>query len=364
MSGSLVLALVLSACSLFNAALDSSPAFDAGSQEMETPTAQIEELFTSQTAAPPEQTQESGQESGESGQAQRLLNSYRAKLTMKLSGLDQNSQTVDELTVILQESIRDQNASHFKLFSQSADATVQNFDLYQIEDQSYLLDQAALSDEEAACVLSSASNSGAESFLNFDSIAPENFFADVKTKELVQKDVLVNGVLTDHFSVNDASIIGTTFATKQADIWLAQEGGYVVRFYGEGQGETSSSVSGNSVDGTMTWEYDITDANQVADIGLPAACLQSAQNVFDVPTPENATNISRFDSVVSFLSPDSPASMVDFYQLRLPANGFKQVELSEFENVHILVYEKDALTYTIVISPGDGAGSAVFISAK
>lgn len=294
----------------------------------------------------------------------RELNSYHTKLTMSLKGIDQNGLEVNEITTISQDVIKDQGLFHFRLFTESNGETIQNLELYTVGSQNYYLDQSNTESSEVTCVAYSGSDTNGASYANFDTLSPEKFFNDVERNKLLEEGVLVNGMVTDHYSVVDATKIGAQFVTNSAEIWFTQDGKFVVRFIGDGEGETSSGLNGNSVTGKMNWEYDLTDANLVTDIPIPEKCLTSSNDSLGVPTPENVESVNSFGSMISFVSPDEPTIVAEFYKEIMPDRGFSQSDISEFENVHILLYEKDGKIYTVVISSGDNGGSEVVISSK
>ncbi|PKN82487.1 MAG: hypothetical protein CVU46_18030 [Chloroflexi bacterium HGW-Chloroflexi-8] len=292
------------------------------------------------------------------------LNSYRTKLTMTLIGIDQNGVEVNEITTISQDVIKDQGIYHFGLDSENNGEIIQNLDLYTVDFQNYYLEQSHTEANEPFCVSNSGSEAISTSNSNFESLSPEKLFSDIKKNKLLEEGITVNGIMTNHYSVADATTISTELVTGKAEIWFAQEGDYVVRFVGEGEGETSSGLNGNLVTGKMTWVYDLSDANLVKEIPLPEKCQASSNDILGVPTPENVESVNSFGSTISFVSPDEPAVVAEYYKETLPVKGFSQTDISEFESVHILLYEKDGKIFTVVISPGDNGGSAVLISSK
>jgi len=293
------------------------------------------------------------------------LNSYRTTFTTSLSGLDQNGMEVKEKTTISQEVIQDLGAFHFKLISESNQLQKQNIDIYTIDFQNYFWDQSLEFGDDSTCISYSNVTGPDQTTFNFDSLSPEHFFKDVKRDELIEEGVAVNDILTNHYSVSDSSFKGSNLQTKKAEIWFAQQGDYVVRFYGEAEGETSSLINNdNTVNGRLTWEYDLHDANRVEKIELPAKCLSSSKDNFGIPLPENAQNINVFESLISFTSMEEPAILADFFVKNLSENGFSQKDYSEFENVYIIVFEKEDKTYTIMISPAENGGSSAVISTE
>ncbi len=292
------------------------------------------------------------------------LHSYRTTFITSLSGLDQNGMEVNEKTTISQEVVQDLGSFHFKLLSESNQLQIQNIDIYTIDSQNYFWDQSLESVDDSTCISYSNVTGPDQSTFNFDSLSPEHFFKDIERDELIEEGVTVNDILTNHYSISDSSFNGSNLQTKNAEIWIAQQGDYVVRFYGEAEGESSSLINGSTVNGKLTWEYDLHDANRVEKIELPAKCSSSSKDNFGIPLPENAQNINVFESLISFTSMEEPAILADFFVKTLSENGFSQKDYSEFEDVYIIVFEKEDKTYTIMISPAENGGSSAVISTE
>jgi hypothetical protein len=316
-----------------------------------------------QTEATPENATQSPTPDNLPGNVNNL-NSYRTTFTTSLSGVDQNGTEVNEKTIISQEVIRDPGSFHFKLFSESNQLQKQNIDLYTIDSQNYFWDQSLVSGDDSTCISYSNVTDSEQSTFNIDSLSPEHFFKDIDRDELIEEGVTVNDILTNHYSVKDSSFDGSNLQTKKAEIWFAMQGDYVVRFYGEAEGETPSLINESTINGKLIWEYDLKDANRVENIGLPAKCLSSSKENFGIPLPEKAQNINVYGSLISFSAMEEPSELADFFVNTLPENGFSQKDYSEFENVYIIVFEKENKTFTIMISPAELGGSSAVISSE
>lgn len=82
---------------------------------------------------------------------------------------------------------------------------------------------------------------------------------------LVEQGVTVDDQLADHYRFDPPMRAGTNEGwTISGDIWLAQTGGYIVRY--EVEADTGSGVT--------RWEYDAAPLDPTANISLPAACTE------------------------------------------------------------------------------------------
>jgi hypothetical protein len=144
-------------------------------------------------------------------------------------------------------------------------------------------------------------------------------------------------------------------------VWLAQAGGYIVRFAGTAEGEFTLIT--DSTKGTVTWAYDLTEANRVKEIILPAECIEAAAAVSDLPIPPNATDQGNLGDLITFSSPDAPKAVGDYFRSNLPGKGWKIVSDTAMDTVVMLTIQKDTRKYSIMIAPGtDNPGSSVVIT--
>lgn len=147
-------------------------------------------------------------------------------------------------------------------------------ELYQVDGTGYLLTDGG---GTPRCIRSPAGQSV--------QAAPKmgDMVGDLKGLKLISRGENVNGVMTDHYSLEDVrqafgqTEIQSISEVKRADVWIAQDGGYPVRIDIEATGENPSGTSG-----TYTLRYDLTDINQVSTIALPEAC-ENATGIPEMP---------------------------------------------------------------------------------
>ncbi|MDQ6785888.1 MAG: hypothetical protein M3033_03600 [Acidobacteriota bacterium] len=82
-----------------------------------------------------------------------------------------------------------------------------------------------------------------------------------RTARLVAKSEKIGGIIADHYRwEKSAPPSRWDLATLKGDVWLAQDGGYVVKYL----------VEGMSVDTRAThWEYTVEGVNSIGEIKLP-----------------------------------------------------------------------------------------------
>ncbi len=278
------------------------------------------------------------------------LDSYRAVVVLSYSGMDANNQAQSATSNVLQEFIRASGDTRLKIDSTNTTVTPQtgSFELITVDGVSYL---NSVMDGITQCHSFSGGEMPTE-----NPLTSEDIFGALNNLKLVQKGEEVNGILSDQYAFDENSFPTKDFTSAKGSVWLAQDGDYVVKMIGSGEGELQYPLQGN---GVTTWDYQLQEVNKLTRIALPEACSASSQPS-DIPIPDNATNKSTFDTLTTFESPDSPADVAKFYADALLAAGWTETSKTEMAGLYLLSYSKDGfdLTLTITAAPS-GSGSSV-----
>jgi hypothetical protein len=130
----------------------------------------------------------------------------------------------------------------------------------------------------------------------------------------------VNNIKTKHYKYDDKAATLTVFGKVAGDIWVATDGGYVVKeqvnFTG-GRGLFGSSANAK---GDGKWSWDLTDANQPVTVKAPDNCSGAGA---DLPVMKDATEKTSMGDMLTYKSPSKLADVVEFYQQQMPAAGWK-----------------------------------------
>ncbi len=358
-----VITSVACSCGALNQIIDRLPIVGNNSGQIEKT---LESLpfpqLTTEEALPPVQT-EDADDAPINPQDLTGINSYQSELTIRLDGIDQNSIPVNELIVFFQQVNKEQNSLHLKSTTESSGELLQqNFEFFKIGATSYFvnMDPNVVGNR---CTLMSSSDDTDNQYYSSEMTSPETIFQDVEKGDLLESNVVVNGVVVDHYQVKNASLNGSLLSITAGEVWISREGGFAVRFQAEGEGETTSFVNGNTITGKTTWNYELTQVNQLTEIALSQECVDAAEaSKTGIPIPDSATEKSTFGGLTSFSSLQSLMELSAYYQEILPTLGFTPQDISEIESLVILAYKKDGKTYSIIITPGDNEGSTVLIS--
>jgi hypothetical protein len=164
----------------------------------------------------------------------------------------------------------------------------------------------------------------------------------------------VNGVDTLHYRFDDAGLSPGGEGTS-GEVWVAKQGGYVVKFLLNIPGP--AKPSGEGVEVTETRSYEMTDINSIDQIALPDACKTTTMD--EIPAMADAKNLLRSGDTMYYATASDAGKVADFYARELPALGWNPVEQPS-SGAAVLDYFKDARELMIHIDPS-GDGSMVMI---
>jgi len=120
-----------------------------------------------------------------------------------------------------------------------------------------------------------------------------------------------------HFDQNGLSSGGEG---TSGEIWIAQQGGYVVKYTLSFPGLAKPTGKGDEIAETLS--YELKDINSIAQIELPAGCVPV---LVDFPAMADAQNIYRSSGYMDYTSPSEVEQVINFYNQALPPLGWTPV---------------------------------------
>jgi len=133
----------------------------------------------------------------------------------------------------------------------------------------------------------------------------------------------VNGIEADGYTFDERALGEAGRAESTGELWLATEGGYLVRYLASTQGD--EAFFGQGASGTMTWDYQLSDVNAPVQITLPADCPAGR---VDAPRLPDAANVVDVPGWLEYDTATSVAEALAFYEESLPALGWGEPALS------------------------------------
>jgi hypothetical protein len=143
-----------------------------------------------------------------------------------------------------------------------------------------------------------------------EAINPATFLPPVQSATDAGKET-INGVAARHYQLKAEA----DMAQGRGDFWLAEKGGYVVKYTLTIQGSQGSSES----KGDQTFTYELSKVNNEQAIALPEGCPAVLSNI---PAMADATNLMRMPSALDYTSPSSVDTIGTFYQDQMKQLGW------------------------------------------
>ncbi len=276
------------------------------------------------------------------------LKSYQAQMTVTFTGQDEQNQPGTVLIEYLHEIDATNPARHiYSRIDSGGDSTALGSDQYDIGSDTYMISEYG---GEKSCDKTTNRD-------NFTGATSTFMMAisQLKRGDLIAKGESVNGVTTDHYRVSEITFETGEVESQEGEVWVAQEGGYIVRTTGKAKGKLTLD---RALSGEAVWDYELTRINQ-ATVTLDAAC--SGLDFSEVPLPDGA-KIERTSAAFLYLSaPGSIQQTGDFFKQQLEAAGWiVDVHVSD-ETVFMLTASREGERLDIAINTAE-PGSFVSIN--
>lgn len=207
------------------------------------------------------------------------------------------------------------------------------------------------------CVSGAAGEQGFEN--PFSDLADTSTFLDgVTGATRVLPNETINGVETIHYTFEQSSLPSDSgLQSVGGDLYVAVEGGYMVRLILDGSGQLSALTdSPEGGTGTLHLQMDLSDVNQPLTVEPPEGC-DATDSAY--PMLDGATNLISMAGFTSYqVSGVSVADAAAFYQTEMVAAGYTADEDSTFitDTSAILSFAKDGKNVTVTISEDAASG--------
>ena len=160
----------------------------------------------------------------------------------------------------------------------------------------------------------------------------------------------VNDVAATHYTFDQRALGQQDMAEATGEMWVASEGVYVVKYVLSIKG--SGDYFGEGIEGTLSYDYELTQVNQPVEIILPEDC---PSGMVDAPQLPDASNVLNAPGVLSYDTASGLDEAVAFYQTETPELGWELLgEPSVTETGALLVFTKDDQTMTVNITTENG----------
>jgi hypothetical protein len=187
---------------------------------------------------------------------------------------------------------------------------------------------------------------------------PAGFLFGVRAATEAGTDT-VNNIDVLHYTFDERAFGPLPPADSTGEMWVASDGGYLVRYLVSTVG--NADYFGEGVEGTVTWDYELTDVNAPAAILLPDACAGAS---LEMPTPPDATEVVRTATTLSFTTASSVDDVSAFYEPELAALGWQPVsDAVVFEGGTSQDFTRDDDRLSLLVTKGDSGTTVRFAIA-
>jgi hypothetical protein len=195
-------------------------------------------------------------------------------------------------------------------------------------------------------------------------MAPDTILGDLEGARRVGEET-INGIATVHYTFDETALEEESGEVERAqgDLYVAQDGGYLVRLVIDAEGQMDFFDQDTVGTGTMRMEFNLTDVNEPIEIAPPADCgSEGGAASSDLPMLEDAYDVSSFAGFVSYLTNTSFEDTVAFYEEALAAEGWQKDEDESLlvSGSAILSYTRDGETLNLTVGE-DSESDATFV---
>jgi hypothetical protein len=172
----------------------------------------------------------------------------------------------------------------------------------------------------------------------------------------------VNGVDTYHYVFDETNLNPNDndtpdITTVSGDVYIARDGGYIVRTMMVGVGQ-NNLLNNSAAESAITYEINYFDFNMPVEITIPEACQEVAESEY--PVLDDAYAVNALPGVYSYMSNVDVATAVSFYETEMTNDGWTLTSEFETEQGGFYTYSKDGVDVQIAISQ-EGEGVSVGI---
>jgi hypothetical protein len=160
----------------------------------------------------------------------------------------------------------------------------------------------------------------------------------------------VNGVAANHYTFDERALEPMSIPKSTGEMWVAADGGYLVRYVLATKG--SGEYFGEDAEGTLTWNYELTNINQPVTVELPNDCPAGMVNA---PLLSDAADVLSVPGMLSYSSHTSVADAAAFYQKQLVDLGWKPGPAQPMsDELALLEYTRGVQQLSVIIIAGEG----------
>lgn len=162
----------------------------------------------------------------------------------------------------------------------------------------------------------------------------------------------VNQIPSVHYRFDQDSLpITKDSGPVTGDVWIAEDGGYVVKY----TLSTSKPEKrpGEDLEVSQQWAYELDQVDGMDGIDLPDGCLPVPASL---PAPTDAKDVQQVGGRMSYTSTSDARQVLDLYYHELPALGWiahSELQTGEIKLPYLTFFDKEDQRLTVYINEGE-----------
>jgi hypothetical protein len=182
----------------------------------------------------------------------------------------------------------------------------------------------------------------------------------------VQPDETVNDIPVYVYEITSANLDVSDPTTQEVTeitfgrLYIAQDGGYVVRMVLDGRGQNTILSDASDLIGDVHYEINYFGQNQPVNIAPPENCAEDTGGGVvsneDYPIPEGAADLIAISGITTFSSDKPVEELTQFYKTEMVAAGWTMGEELSLPGLVTLTFTKDGKTATVTIAADPSTG--------
>lgn len=170
----------------------------------------------------------------------------------------------------------------------------------------------------------------------------------------------VNDVAANHFTFDERALGQLDITKSTGEMWVASDGGYIVRYLLTTNG--NADYFGEGIEGTLTWDYELTDVNQPVTFALPDDC---PAGMVDAPLLPDAANILNMPGILTYDTSTGLTEAAAFYQEQIPSLGWTLIGAPATAETNALMeFTQGDQILTVIITADAGVTTVNILLGK
>ncbi len=280
------------------------------------------------------------------------VSSYRVRFSMEITVSEDDEET-QVMNIAGEGAVTTDPAASsfdFQILGAEGASAFTEMSMVQIEDSTYIVSPLV------GCL----SGDFGQDLIEFEDFTDGgNFVGEVSNAQLVDRNVEINGVNTDHYSFNQEDLDGSgaisdSIENFRGDLYLSDEG-YLVRIALSGEGSVGFAGLVDAGETSVQYQLDYFDVGEPIEISVPEGCDEAGGS--NLPVLSDAADLFSVAGITTYTTNFGIDEIVEFYKSEMEAAGWSLDLESTFGNSATLSFVRDGSTVSVIVAEDESTGS-------